>query len=171
MAAGETRIIDGARSPGDLERLAAMEDEKERQRRVLSAAAPPKVVEKRKKYDFPTRFVSGSPNYLLMLDKTSDLPDGTVKHIKFSVRFEQGMLDITHKTYPVATRIVSELMTKCSGYGLGRSFWDAEEAEVALAEAARKQTIASVQRAKADPELRAALLAELQADDFDLKDK
>lgn len=168
MAAGDTRIIDGPRSPADLEKLAAEESEKERQRKVLAAAAPSKPREQKKKYDYPTKFVSVAPSYLILLDKTSELPDGTVKHNKFHVRFENGMLDLTTKTYPVATRIVSELLTKAGGFGLGKSFWDAEEAEAALAEAARKQTLASVKAAKADPSLRAALIAELQAEDFDL---
>lgn len=168
--ASSPKIIEGARSPADLAKLAEVENEREQARKVLAASAPVKEAPKRKRYDYPTRFVSGSHNYLLLLDKTSELPDGTIKHNKFHVKFEVGQLDITQKTYPVATRIVSELMTKSSGYGLGRSFWDADEAEAALAEAERKQSLESVKRAKADPTLRAALLAELQADDFDLKE-
>jgi len=169
MARGP-RIIEGARSPAQVEESLA-KDESERQtlatlRAAGARSAPaPKAPEKP---DYPVRFVSEAANLILSLDIPQELPDGAIKHNRFNVRFEYGSLDIRLHVYPFSTKRVSEAIRACSGYGLGRRFWDYDEQERALTQAQKDQQYKVAKTALKDPELRAALLAELQADDFDL---
>ena len=168
MARGP-RILDGARSPGQLEESLA-KDESERQRlatlRAAGARSAPAPAPEKPGY--PVRFVSEAANLILSLDIPQELPDGAIKHNRFNVRFEYGSLDIRLHTYPFSSQRVSEAIQACSGYGPGRLFWDYDEQERILNQAQKDQQYKVAKAALKDPELRAALLAELQADDFDL---
>ncbi len=170
MARGQTRIIEGARSPADLDNLLA-KDEAESQRRAILRAAGSRSapqVPPAEKPDYPTRFVSEADTYILSLDITTENPDGTVKHHPFNVRLSNTVVDISLKKFPFSTRRVSEEIQKSSGYGLGKRFWDYDEQERALTEAQKNQQFKTARAAMKDPELRAALLAELRENDFDL---
>ncbi len=169
MARGP-KIIEGARSPAQFDESLAKDESERRTLATLRAAgarsAPP--VAGPEKPDYPVRFVSEAANVILSLDIPQENPDGSIKHNRFNVRFENGALDIRQHVYPFATRRVSEAIRACSGYGPGRRFWDYDEQERILNQAQKDQQFKVARTALKDPELRAALLAELQADDFDL---
>jgi hypothetical protein len=169
MARGP-RIIDGARSPAELDGILAKEEGERQTAATLRAAGarltpqPPAEVPA-----YPVRFVCEADSLILSLDIPTELPDGAIKHNRFNVKFSQGGVDIRQRAYPFSTKRVSEAIQACSGYGLGRRFWDYDEQERALGAAQKDQQYKIAKAAMKDPELRAALLAEIQADDFDLE--
>jgi hypothetical protein len=165
------RIIDGPRSPADFGEILAKDESERRDLAVLRAAGarslppPPDLTTKP---EYPVRFVSAATNYLLMLDIPTENVDGSVKHHRFNVAFHSGEVDIRQRVYPFSTKRVSDAILAASGYGLGRQFWDYEAQERALNEAQKEQGLKAARAALKDPETRAALRAELEADTFDL---
>ena len=170
MARGP-RVITSARSSIEIEATLAQEESERQERAILRAAAarlnPPPVVPDEKP-SYPVRFVSEAENLILSLDIPQTLADGAIKHNRFNVRFEQGVLDVRRRVYPFSAERVSAAICACSGYGLGKRFWDFDQERKALDQAQKDQKFAIAREAMKDPELRAALLAEAQADDFDL---
>ena len=169
MARGP-RIIDGARSPAELDGLVAREESERQVAATLRAAGarsnPPPPSEAP---TYPVRFVCEADSLILSLDIPTELPDGSIKHNRFNVKFTQGGVDLRQRQYPFSAKRVSEAIQAASGYGLGRRFWDFDEQERALGAAQKDQQYKVAKAALKDPELRAALLAEIQADDFDLE--
>jgi len=167
MARGP-RIIDGARSPAELDGLVAKEESERQTLATLRAAGARSTPQPAETPAYPVRFVSEADSLILSLDIPTELPDGSIKHNRFNVKFTQGGVDLRQRTYPFSAKRVSEAIQACSGYGLGRRFWDYDEQERALGAAQKDQQYKVAKAALKDPELRAALLAEIQADDFDL---
>jgi len=167
MARGP-RIIVGARSPAELDGLLAKEDSERQTLATLRAAGARSTPPPAEVPAYPVRFVSEADSLILSLDIPTELPDGSIKHNRFNVKFTQGGVDLRQRVYPFSAKRVSEAIQACSGYGLGRRFWDYDEQERALGAAQKDQQYKVAKAALKDPELRAALLAEIQADDFDL---
>ena len=86
----------------------------------------------------------------------------------FNVIFEGGYVDITRRNYPFPAERVSQELQARSGYGIGKSFWDA----AAFVEASERQELeAKIDTAKSlaqTDEGRAALKALLSSDSFNL---
>ena len=167
--ANEPQVIDGARSVGQIEaEIAKAKEAESRQRALGRLSAPVKVKRAAGKPSYPTKFVSAHPNHLLLLDIPQTLPDGSIKHNRFNVRFENGMLDLTQRKWEFTLAKVRE--TLCASPNYGKAYWDFDEQEAAFAQASREQTLNVIRAAKAklSTEERAALAAELNADDFDL---
>ena len=169
MARGP-RVITTARSNVEIEASLAQEESERQELAVLRAAAARStpVPVPLEKPTYPVRFVSEAENLILSLDIPQTLPDGAIKHNRFNVRFEQGSVDLRRKVYPFSTEKVSAAVCAASGYGLGKRFWDYDEERKALDRAQKDQQYQVAKAAMKDPELRAALLAEAEAEDWDL---
>lgn len=116
---------------------------------------------------YPTRFQSKCQHLIITLNFPVELQDGAMRDRKVNVTFSGGFVDLERQRYTIAPRLISEGLQKCEGYGLGKTFWDAEE----FAKNADENALASfIDQARAlaqDPAKREALKAVL-ADDFDL---
>jgi len=161
---GEPKVVDGMRSPADLDELLGAGLAKAA-RRLPPLKAKPKPAPT---YDFPTKFQSAAETYKTLINIRTPAIDGSGRMLdnKFFVIFNNHFLDITKDAYPFGVAKVAEALQKHSGYGIGLKFWDVEEARSASREAEKKQLLDRVEALKRDdPELADTLRASL-AEDF-----
>lgn len=116
---------------------------------------------------FPTRFQSICQHLILTLNIRTQNPDGTMRDNKFNVHFESGFVDISHKQYPFSAERVSQALQEHSGYGIGETFWNADDLIVALEKQEREAKVSAAQELAKSDEGRAALKAIL-GDSFQL---
>lgn len=119
------------------------------------------------KASFPTRFQSVCQSYFVTLNIRTQQGDGTMKSNKFNVIFDGGFVDITKKQYPFPAERVSQALQECTGYGIGRSFWDADAFAAVSEKQELESKLATVQELAKTDEGRAALRAVL-GDSFQL---
>jgi hypothetical protein len=106
--------------------------------RILPAGEP--------KPEFPTRFQSITQHRIVTVNIRTENSDGTMRDTKFNVVFDGGFVDITRRPYPFPPKRVSAALTASANYGLGKTFWDADE----FAEVTKKNALeAFVEQAKA----------------------
>ncbi len=116
---------------------------------------------------YPTHFQSKCLNLILTLNIRTPNLDGSLKDTKFNILFEGGFVDITKKAYPFPAERVSQELQARSGYGIDRSFWDADAFAVETEKAALQAKATAVAELLQSEDGRAALKATL-GDSFQL---